>query len=130
VVFRRTFIGAVAAGMIAAPLAAGAQTTTTVRRIGFLSKGPRLTAAELQEAYAPLRELGWVEGRNLLVEQRVLPRVDDAAEVNFGTKVTKRSLSPTWSHRPSRSAQFVYGVMNLRDDEVGYTAALATQPHR
>jgi hypothetical protein len=126
VVFRRTSIGAVAAGMIAAPLAAGAQTTTTVRRIGFLSKGPRLTAAEL----APLRELGWVEGRNLLVEQRVLPRVDDAAEVNFGTKVTKRSLSPTWSHRPSRSAEFVYGVMNLRDDEVGYTAALATQPDR
>lgn len=31
---------------------------------------------------------------------------------------------------PSRSAEFVYGVMNLRDDEVGYTAALATQPHR
>jgi len=67
---RRSFIGAVAAGLIAAPLAAGAQTTTTVRRIGFLSKSAPITASDIQEAYAPLRKLGWVEGRNLLVEQR------------------------------------------------------------
>jgi putative ABC transport system substrate-binding protein len=67
---RRTFIGTVAAGMIAAPLAASAQTATTVRRIGVLSSGARSTPAELREIYAPLRELGWIEGQNLLLEQR------------------------------------------------------------
>jgi putative ABC transport system substrate-binding protein len=67
---RRTFIGAVAAGMFVAPLAASAQTATTVRRIGVLSSGARPTPAELEQRYAPLRELGWIEGQNLLIERR------------------------------------------------------------
>ena len=67
---RRTFIGAVAAGMIAAPLAASAQTATTVRRIGVLAPDAQPTPAELLQEYAPLRALGWVVGRNLLVERR------------------------------------------------------------
>jgi putative ABC transport system substrate-binding protein len=71
---RRTFIGAVAAGIITAPLAASAQTPTTVRRIGFLAPGAPPPPAELQEAFAPLRELGWIEGQNLLVERRYAGR--------------------------------------------------------
>jgi putative ABC transport system substrate-binding protein len=67
---RRTFIGAVAAGIIAAPLAASAQTAATVRRIGILSPGALPSPAELQSEYAPLRALGWVVGQNLLVERR------------------------------------------------------------
>ena len=67
---RRTFIGAVAAGMIAAPLAASAQTAATVRRIGVLTDEAPLTQAELEEGRVPLRALGWVEGQNLLVERR------------------------------------------------------------
>jgi putative ABC transport system substrate-binding protein len=76
---RRTFIGAVAAQMIAAPLAESAKTPTTVRRIGILSPGAPPTPAELQEEYAriaSLRALGWVEGRNLLVERRYAERDD------------------------------------------------------
>jgi putative tryptophan/tyrosine transport system substrate-binding protein len=67
---RRTFIGAVAAGMIGAPLAASAQTATTVRRIGVLSADARPTPALLQQIYAPLSELGWTEGKNLVIERR------------------------------------------------------------
>ena len=67
---RRTFIGAVAAGIITAPLAASAQTATSVRRIGVLSSGARPTPALLQQIYAPLSELGWTEGKNLLIERR------------------------------------------------------------
>ena len=67
---RRTFIGAVAAGIITAPLAASAQTATTVRRIGVLSLDARPTPALLQQIYAPLSELGWTEGKNLLIERR------------------------------------------------------------
>jgi len=60
----------VAAGIITAPLAARAQTATTARRIGVLSSGARPTPAELQQIYAPFRELGWIEGQNLFIERR------------------------------------------------------------
>jgi len=67
---RRTFIGAAAAAMIAAPLAASAQTATIIRRIGVLSPGAPETQVELQQQSTPLRALGWVEGQNLVVERR------------------------------------------------------------
>jgi putative ABC transport system substrate-binding protein len=70
VVDRRTFVSAVVTGVIAALLAASAQAATTVRRIGVLDPAAPATQAELQEEYAPLRALGWVEGQNLLVERR------------------------------------------------------------
>jgi putative ABC transport system substrate-binding protein len=73
---RRTFIGAVAAAMIAAPLAASAQTSTTVRRIGALFPSAQQTQADLEVEDAALRALGWVEGKNLLVERRYAERAE------------------------------------------------------
>src|SRR5436309_1982901 len=68
---RRTFIRAAGSmSLLAAPLAARGKTATTVRRIGVLGSGAQPTPVELLQAYAPLRELGWVEGENLLVERR------------------------------------------------------------
>src|SRR5271169_740501 len=66
---RRMFFATAAAG-IAAPLAASAQTKTTVRRIGVLTLDAQPTSAALLEEYAALRALGWVVGQNLLVERR------------------------------------------------------------
>ena len=63
---RRAFIGATAAGIVAAPLAAIAQQAATVRRIGGLAIEPLPTQAELTAEAAPLRALGWVEGKNIL----------------------------------------------------------------
>src|SRR4029453_9570615 len=60
--------------MIAAPLAATAQTGTTVRRIGYLAGGLPDTPDEAELQAAPLRALGWVEGRNLLIERRYAER--------------------------------------------------------
>lgn len=67
---RRSFISTVACGVLAASVIARAQTRVTVRRIGFLSSGSRPTQAELQEIYAPLRRLGWIEGQNVVFERR------------------------------------------------------------
>jgi ABC-type uncharacterized transport system substrate-binding protein len=68
---RRTFIGAMVSGITVAPLAASAQTKTIVRRIGYLASAARWPPpGEPGELYAPLRELGWIEGQNLLVERR------------------------------------------------------------
>ena len=57
-------------GILVAPGIAIAQASKAVRRIGFLSVGMPLTPEEIQEFGGLLRELGWVDGRNLHVEWR------------------------------------------------------------
>jgi ABC-type uncharacterized transport system substrate-binding protein len=59
-----------AVSLILAPLAVDAQQTAKIPRIGYLS--PNLAAApHLREAFLQgLRELGYVEGRNVLIEYR------------------------------------------------------------
>ena len=66
---RRTFIGTLAGGLLAAPLAAEAQQAGKVYRIGFLSQGqpPKALLEALQQG---LRERGYAEGRNLVWEFR------------------------------------------------------------
>src|ERR1039457_4316517 len=46
------------------------QAATAVRHIGFLAPGVQLDPAEFQRIWAPARELGWIEGQNLIVERR------------------------------------------------------------
>ena len=70
---RRTFLGALTGGFLAAPLAAEAQQAGKVWRIGVLAGSPPTTpeAARPWEALMlRLRELGYVEGQNLVVERR------------------------------------------------------------
>jgi len=68
---RRIFIGAVAGTLLTLPLAATAQQAEKVPRIGFLSLN---SAEELQPRLAALRqglrERGWVEGQNIVIEVR------------------------------------------------------------
>jgi putative tryptophan/tyrosine transport system substrate-binding protein len=56
--------------VLAAPLIARAQIGATIRRIGFLASGWPAPAADLKEMFVPLKERGWIEGANLLVERR------------------------------------------------------------
>jgi putative tryptophan/tyrosine transport system substrate-binding protein len=67
---RREFIGIVAGGLVAAPLAAEAQQAAKVARIGYLAAN--LTASpHLLEAFRQgLRELGYVESHNVVIEYR------------------------------------------------------------
>jgi putative ABC transport system substrate-binding protein len=66
---RRAFIIIVGGSILATPLAVGAQQTERVRRIGFLSgTNPN---SEVEDALRQgLREHGYVEGQNLLIEWR------------------------------------------------------------
>ena len=67
---RRAFIGALAGGLLAAPLAAGAQPAPRNARIGYLATN-LATTPHLQDAFRQgLRDLGYVEGRNLVIEYR------------------------------------------------------------
>src|ERR1700693_3307098 len=67
---RRVFVGSLTGGLLAAPLAAEAQRGGKVARIGYLSTNlagnPRLHEAFRQG----LRDLGYVEGRNVVIEYR------------------------------------------------------------
>jgi putative ABC transport system substrate-binding protein len=66
---RRTFIGAMAGGLLAAPLAAEAQAGKG-HRIGYLGTN-RAANPHLHEAFRQgLRDLGYVEGRNVVIEYR------------------------------------------------------------
>src|SRR5262245_36012194 len=57
------------AGVLVAPGIAVAQ-TSKVRRIGVLLPGLPATPEDTRIYSEPLRQLGWVEGQNLLVERR------------------------------------------------------------
>src|SRR5436190_7849625 len=67
---RRIFISAVTCGLLTAEFIVRAQGATTVRRLGVLAEGTLPNPAELDASFRPLRELGWVEGKNLVVERR------------------------------------------------------------
>jgi len=68
---RRAFIKSVMSGLIAAPLAVRAQQAGKVHRIGFLGNStPALEANLVGPFREGLRELGYVEGRNILLEYR------------------------------------------------------------
>ncbi len=69
---RRRFIEVIAGGLLAAPLAAEAQQAGKVYRIGILGeKGSDPSEARLWQAFRlGLRERGWIEGENILIESR------------------------------------------------------------
>jgi putative tryptophan/tyrosine transport system substrate-binding protein len=70
---RRAFLGSLAGGLLAAPLAAEAQPAAKVPRVGVLSPGnppPRDAFHQRDRFEAGLRELGWKPGSNIVVDYR------------------------------------------------------------
>jgi putative ABC transport system substrate-binding protein len=68
---RRRFISAATLILLAAPLAAQAQQAGKVSRVGFLGNSTAALEANLVGPFREgLRELGYVEGRNILIEYR------------------------------------------------------------
>jgi len=68
---RRAFLGTLTGGLLAAPLAARAQQAGRVHRIGFLGNTtPALEANLVGPFREGLRELGYVDGQNIVIEYR------------------------------------------------------------
>jgi putative tryptophan/tyrosine transport system substrate-binding protein len=74
---RRTFVGTLTMGFLTAPLVAvGAQQRAKTARVGILNIGPAPTPQELAKSvstnpfWLSMRELGWVDGQNMIVERR------------------------------------------------------------
>lgn len=67
---RRSFSLALGALLVAAPCGVFGEPRPSVRRIGGLETGAPETPERIWSQAAPLRALGWIEGRNLHVERR------------------------------------------------------------
>src|SRR5215831_4901079 len=63
---RRRFMTAIAGGLLAAPRLVEAQQAAKVPRVGYLANNPGAPEAFLQG----LRDLGYIEGRNVVIEYR------------------------------------------------------------
>jgi putative ABC transport system substrate-binding protein len=78
---RRTFVASGIA-LLAVPIAAKAQHPDKIARVGILGIGPSPTPQELAKSIAAnefwrsMRQLGWVDGQNMLVERRFGESVD------------------------------------------------------
>src|SRR4030095_5179553 len=78
---RRTFLAMVPASLLAAPFAVEAQQAGKVYRIGYLGFGtPAASASRVEALRAGLRDLGYVEGKNLVIEFRWTGTVEQMHE--------------------------------------------------
>jgi len=87
---RRAFMRTVAGGLLSTPLALLAQQAPNVARIGYLRRTSR-EPADIEALRRGLRELGYVEGQNLVIEERyadgVAARLPDLARELIELKV-------------------------------------------
>jgi putative ABC transport system substrate-binding protein len=68
---RRMFLGTLAGGLLAAPLAAGAQQAGKIPQIGYLSGfSPEYDNAWFAAFRQGLQDIGYVEGKTILIEER------------------------------------------------------------
>ena len=118
---RRDFITLIGGAATGWPLVARAEQPATVARIGYLGLGPASALSSRVEALrASLRDLGWVEGKNLVFEFRWADNVDQLpslaadlvrmkVDVIFATSSTlveaarQRQNDPYRVRRPCRS---------------------------
>jgi ABC-type uncharacterized transport system substrate-binding protein len=127
---RRTFLGTLAGGLLAAPLAAGAQQAGRVYRVGVLSPGTPSTGIA---AFGPgIRRLGWVPGQNLIIEQRYargdLGRLPALATELVSLKVDVILVSSVAIPAARAATRTIPTVMTFAVDdpvEEGWVASLA-----
>jgi len=68
---RRAFLGALAGSLLTAPLPAQAEPAGKVYRIGYLTVPSRATAQAVADQFQHgLRDLGWIDGQNVIIGYR------------------------------------------------------------
>ena len=97
---RRDFITLLGGAALAWPLAARAQQAAKVARIGYLRHGTAAANADRVEALrAGLRQLDYVEGKNLAIEFRWAESVDQLPQ--FAAELVRPRWRPP-GRRPGR----------------------------
>ena len=118
---RRAFLRGLTAGVLSVPLAAQAQQTGRVWRIGVLRFGsPPDTPTTLRQA---LSDLGYVEGRNLVIEERIaegtLNRLPDFAAELVRLHVDVIVASGVAGTRAAKEATGAIPIVMLATDPLG-----------
>jgi putative ABC transport system substrate-binding protein len=129
---RREFITLLGGTMACWPLAVGAQQTAKLPRLGFLTAGSGGGSPGLPALLEGLRQLGWIEGKTIVIEYRYAENRNDrlpelAAELvrlNVDVIVAAGTLAPLAAMRATTTTPI---VMTTAGDplESGLVASLA-----
>ena len=119
--------------LLAAPLAAGAQQPTNIPRIGFLTAVPLSVMSARTEAFRQgLRELGYVEGKTIVIEWRSaegqLDRLSSLAAELVRLKVDVIVTGGPSATRPTKAATGTIPIVITNDSDPvanGFVASLA-----
>jgi putative ABC transport system substrate-binding protein len=123
-----------ASGLLATRLAANAQPTGKVSRIGYLSTGSATSTYQrpLEAFRRGLRDLGWVEGQTIVIEYRYaegrVDRLPSLAEELVRLKVDVIAASPTPAALAARNATRTIPIVGMGLTEpvaVGLVASVA-----
>jgi len=118
-------ISTLALGLFAGPLLAEAQQAGKVYRIGLLSHGRRSTGENLRQG---LRELGYVDGQNIVIVARSVREKGEAELVRLKVDVIVTSSgSPAVraAKRATRTIPIVMGGVNVDPVDAGFVVSLA-----
>src|SRR5712692_4685666 len=111
---RRAFIGGLAGGLLAAPLAVEAQPAAKMPRVGLLGLGSAESSPLFEALRQGLRERGWVEGQNIAFEDRTTAghysRLPDVAAELVRLKV---DVIVTWGTTPALAARKATGTIPI-----------------
>ena len=127
---RRRFVGAGVCGALLLPLVANAQPREKIARLGFLASGPVRGARSI--IAERLRELGHVEGRNLVIDYRHAEPEEQLREL--ATKLVTTGSRVIYAHGPyalraALAASTIIPIVGFdyESDPVaaGYAASLA-----
>jgi putative tryptophan/tyrosine transport system substrate-binding protein len=126
---RREFVALLGGAAAAWPLAAGAQQHPRFPRIGFLGLAPEFSGVEALRA--GLRDLGYVEGTNILVEWRWAEKVDqlpglaaELAGMNVNLIIAPSSTFVEAARQATASIPIVFAV-HADPVGLGHVASLA-----
>jgi putative tryptophan/tyrosine transport system substrate-binding protein len=130
---RRAFLGALGGALLVRPLVAGGQPAAKVYRIGYLSAGSISANPRVLEAFREgLRELGRIEGRNIIIEYRSaegrFERLPDLVAELVQLKVDVIVAAPTPAALAARNATQTIPIVgtSLTDPvRLGIIASLA-----
>src|SRR5262245_65169628 len=111
---RRELIGFAGAALFVWPGAARAQSQLKVARLGYLGFGPpAASAARVQALRAGLRDLGYVEGKNLVIEFRWAGTVEQLNEAAAELARMKVDVIFATSSTESESARRATGTIPI-----------------
>jgi len=134
VIDRRAFITIVSGSILAPPLAAEAQPAGRVYRVGILGEAASdPSEARLWQAFrSGMRERGWIEGQNILIESRWaegnsarLPQLAaDLVRLKVDLIVTRGSIYTQGARTATSSIPIVF-TMHADPEKTGHVASLA-----